>query len=211
MRDAKYENGFTLVELIVALMVTAIILAATASLAYALGVANDATGEASKEQARLRYATVRLSELIKHGRLICGLPADDIAVWRADGNVDGQINPGELVYIVAGPGRGYIKLLQFIPPVPLENTVISISDIQAGTAKDQLVESCNETYAALIPECSNVAFDVDDQPPWSRLVNMSFDITENGVERHFQISAGVRSWAGHLLTAAGDMVNGDDD
>jgi prepilin-type N-terminal cleavage/methylation domain-containing protein len=205
------RRAFTLVELIVALMVTAIISTAAASLAYAMGSANDVTSDVSEKQAQLRYATIRISQLLKHCKLICSLPDDDVAVWRADENSDSQINPGELVYLEAGPGRNYLRLLQFLPPPAVAATAVSISQIKTGAAKSQLLDSCERAYVQLMPQCSNVVFKVDAQPPWTRLLNVSFDVAENGDTRHFQISAAVRSWAGYLLSKQGEIVNGDDD
>jgi prepilin-type N-terminal cleavage/methylation domain-containing protein len=47
-------GGFTLVELLVASMVAAIIFTAVATLAYALGTANDATDDMAVKQAQVR-------------------------------------------------------------------------------------------------------------------------------------------------------------
>ncbi|MCH7559430.1 MAG: prepilin-type N-terminal cleavage/methylation domain-containing protein, partial [Planctomycetes bacterium] len=86
MRDTRYKKGFTLVELLVALVVTGIVLAAVATLAFAMGTANDVADDSSQKQAQVRYATLRISELIRHCKLICGTPGSDVAVWRADDN-----------------------------------------------------------------------------------------------------------------------------
>ncbi len=48
MRDTRYENGFSLVELLVALIVTGIVLAAVATLAFAVGAANDVADDSSQ-------------------------------------------------------------------------------------------------------------------------------------------------------------------
>ena len=106
-------KGFTLVELLVALVVTSIILAAVTTLAYALGTANDVTDNTSQTQAHVRYATLRISELIRHCKLICGMSGDDLAVWRADDNGNGQINPQELLYIEMGTGRDYVQSVSY--------------------------------------------------------------------------------------------------
>lgn len=99
------HNAFTLVELLMALVVTAVILTAVITLAFAVGVANDSSNDMAQKQAQLRYATLRISELIKHCRLICGTPGNDMVVWKADYNNDGKINPGELIYIELGGGQ----------------------------------------------------------------------------------------------------------
>ncbi len=66
MRARKKQRGFTLVELLVALMVTSIIFGAVATLAYAVGTAHDASDDTSQKQTYVRFATLRISELIRH-------------------------------------------------------------------------------------------------------------------------------------------------
>jgi len=201
-------KAFTLVELLVALVVTSIILAAVATLAYALGTANETSDDTSQKQAQVRYATLRISELIRHCKLICGAPDDDLAVWRADDNGDGQINPQELVYLETGLGRDHVQLLDFPSAA---NWRVTLSSILGGTAKQELILICDERQTRLVPECSNVQFGFDVLPPQSRFVSISFDLVENGVVRQYQISAALRGWAGNLLDGSGNIVSGDDD
>jgi len=203
MRDTRYENGFSLVELLVALIVTGIVLAAVATLAFAMGAANDATDDTSQKQAQVRYTTLRISELIRHCKLICGTPGDDLAVWRADDNGDGQININELVYIERGTGRDYLRLCEF----PSSDTsLVNLSDIDTLSTSDYIV-----TYVPLVPQCSNVQFGfLPALPPQSRFVTISFDIVENDIVRQYQISAALRGWAGNLLDGSGNIVSDDD-
>jgi len=203
MRDTRYKKGFTLVELLVALIVTGIVLAAVATLAFAMGAANDATDDSSKKQAQVRYATLRISELIRHCKLICGTPGGDLAIWRADDNGDGQVNINELVYIERGTGRDYLRLCEF----PSSDTsLVNLSDIETLSTS-----SYDVTYVQLIPQCSDVQFSLDVVPPNSRFVSIVFDVLENDIVHQYQISAALRGWAGNLLDGSGDNIVSDDD
>jgi prepilin-type N-terminal cleavage/methylation domain-containing protein len=201
----RYEKGFTLVELLVALIVAGIVLAAVATLAFAVGAANDETDDTSQKQAQIRHATLRISELIRHCKLICGAPGDDLAVWRADDNGNGQININELVYIERGTGRDYLRLCEF----PSSDTsLVNLSDIDTLSTSDYDVV----TYVSLVPQCSNVQFGfLPELPPKSSFVTISFDIVENDIVRQYQISAALRGWAGNLLNDTGDSLVIDDD
>ena len=208
MRYTRDKSGFTLVELLVALMVTSIVLTAVATLAFAMGSANDATDDTSQKQAQLRYTTLRISELIRGCKLICGSANDDLAIWRADDNSNGEINPSELVYIEAGQERNYLRLLDFPSAA---NWPVLLSSVRSGTAKQELMLICEERQTVLMPECSNVQFLLDAAPPWSNSVTVLFDIVENGSVRQYQINAAVRGWAGYLLDTDGDSIVSDDD
>ncbi len=202
MRDTRYEKGFTLVELLVALVVTGIVLAAVATLAFAMGTANDVADDSSQKQAQVRYATLRISELIRHCKLICGTPGSDLAVWRADDNGNGQININELVYIEKGTGGDYLRLCEF----PSSDTSqVNLSDIETLSTSGYSV-----TYVPMVPQCSNVQFSFDAAPPNSRLVSIAFDVLENDIVRQYQISAALRGWAGNLLDGSGNIVSDDD-
>lgn len=197
------RKGLTLVELLVALMVASIVLAAVATLAYAMGSAHDVTDDTSQKQAQVRYATLRIAELIRHCKLVCGTPGSDLAVWQADDNSDGQININELVYIERGADNDYLRLCEF---PSADTSVVNLGDIEALATSSYSV-----SYVPLIPQCSNVEFLFDVLPPNSKCVSISFELVENGTVRQYQINASLRGWAGHLLNADGDSLVSDDD
>jgi len=205
MRNTKYESGFTLAELLMALIVTGIILGAVATLAYALGAANDAADDTTWKQAQVRYATLRISELIRHCRLVFDETSEGLGVWRADDNGDGQINADEVVYVSKGPGGDCLQFIEFSDE---SNPTYSV----LGTIIQALLSSgFSEEYTTLIPECSNVQFVTDVSPPQSRSVSIFFDLEESGVTHSYQIETTLRAWAGHLLDGSGELVSVDDD
>ncbi len=205
MRNTKYESGFTLAELLMALIVTGIILGAVATLAYAVGVANDAGDDTTRKQAQVRYATLRISELIRHCRLVFNETSEGLGVWRADDNGDGQINADEVVYVSKGPGGDYLKFVEFSGA---SNPAFSVLETIIWTL---FTPHFNWEYTTLIPECSNVQFVTDVSPPQSRSVSIFFDLEESGVTHSYQIETTLRAWAGHLLDGSGELVSADDD
>ena len=200
----RYKKGLTLIELLVALIVISIVVTAVVTLAYALDTANEFSNDTGRMQAQIRFAALRISDLIRHCKLICGTPGGELAVWQADDNGDGQININELVYIERGVNNDYLKLCEFASSY---TSVVSLSDIQTLSTDGYFV-----SYVLLIPQCSNVQFYLDDPgtPPNSGLVSISYDIVENGITHHCQISARLRSRAGNLLDGSGNIVSDDD-
>lgn len=213
MRNAKRYNskGFTLAELLVALMVSSIVLSAVATLAYALSTVNDTTDDTAVKQAELRYATLRISELIRNCKLVCAASASEVVVWRADDNGNDQINASELVYIEIGSNPQSIKFVEFPSSSPAADFMLDIVDTQSSAVKASLAANYGENETVLISECSNAAVSVDLAAPWTRYLTYSFDIEENGVSSTYQINTSLRGWSGHLLSTNGDLIVSDDD
>jgi len=208
MKNNRYDKGFTLVELLVALVVASIVFTAVATLAYALGAANDSMGDTSRKQAQVRYATLRISELIRNCKLISKTGVTDIAIWVADDNGNKKININELAYIDAGANKDHIRLYKCNNS---SNPAVALSEITTVGTSWWLGYYDSESYTAIIPQCSNVQISCDAAGPRTKFVSISFDIVENGVVRRCQINAAVRGWSGHLLNAAYDTIVSDDD
>lgn len=207
----KNRRALTFVELLVALMVSAVILAAVGTLAYAMGSANDAADDTSWKQAQVRLATVRITELIRNCKLI--LKSDSghtIAIWRADDNDDGLVNMNEVVYIDSGPGSDYLRICELFAS---GNPQINPNTIQSFGTNWWGGHGGSMTDTVLIAQCSGVQFRFDVSPPLTRskFVSILFNLSENGVVRQYQINAALRSWGGHMLDGGGAVRISDDD
>ncbi len=210
MTKKRNKNGLTLVELVVALIVTSIVVTAVVTLAYVLDTANDFADDMSLKQAQIRFAALRVSDLIRHCKLVCYASTDEVVLWRADDKyMDGKINIGELVYIEAGALQDHLRLCEFDPS---DSTAINPSWI-GPFATNWWSAYSSSNYTTMIPECSNVQFGFDVFPALpalaSRLVSISYDVVENGITRQCQINATLRGRAGNLLDG-GSIVSDDD-
>ena len=206
MRDTRVQKGLTLVELLMALIVTGIILTAAVTLAFALGTANDATDDLSLKQAQVRFTTLRIQELIRHCKLICSVSNDDFALWRADDNNDGYINIGEIVYIEWGSDRDHLQICEFPSS---DGSDINIGSIDAVATNWWSSYSSSVEYTQVLPQCSNVQCGFYVSPPQSQFVSLTFNLMENNIPHQYQINTKIRGWAGNLLDA-GDIVSDDD-
>ena len=199
-------NGFTLAELLVGLLVTSIVLAAATTLAFALGSVDDYLGDTARKQAQLRYATLKVSDLIKNCKLICRLEENNLAIWCGDYNADGQINLNEMAYLGSDLSGNYLRLCTIFD----DNRVVPIGEIKPFISgfSDYGISTYRETY--LIPQCRNLQFLVDTGPPWTKFATISFDLEEDGNLHNYQISAAMRCHAGNVLNPSG-AINPDDD
>ena len=206
MQKTKHIKGFTLVELLIALVITGIVLTAVATLAFAVGTANKTTNDLSLKQAQVRFTTLRIQDLIRYSKLICFAGSNDMAIWRADDNNDGKINIGELVYIESGTNQDHLRICEF----PSTSSEL-INPGSIGTfASNWWSTYCSDAACTqVVPECSNVQFGFDVLPPQSGFVSITFDIVENNIIRQCQIAGKVRGPAINLLD--GGDITGDDD
>jgi prepilin-type N-terminal cleavage/methylation domain-containing protein len=226
--DTQYEDGFTIVELLVALIVSSIILAAVATLAFAMSTANVSTDDTSIKQAQVRFATLRISELIRHCKLICAAPVGDLVLWKADDNCNNLIDVNEVMYIERGADGSCLSLCEFPLDVDDNQTVLDalsstepvLTLLDLESTKSALEEKYKDyngenlvlrTY--LIRDCNNVQFALDDpeNPPGAKFTSIMFNLIENGVEHQYQINNALHCWAGNLLNEAGDAIVSDDD
>lgn len=190
-------------ELLMALLVSSIILGAVASLASALDCANAQTVQMGRRQAALRFTTVRICELIKQSNRIFSVPTAGVGLWTGDANDDGLINASELAYVEPDGAGQSLQLLEF----PGQVQSVSISDIEAGTARDDLIAGGNERVTILLADCTNSQFTVNG----SKFVNITFDLTENNITSYYQICATMISSSDNLIGPGGALVSGDDD
>jgi hypothetical protein len=208
--DAKFRTtGFTVIELVTSLMISFIVLTAVVTLAYAMSSAYNSTSDTNEKQAQIRYISLRISELIKYSILICDVSSDELVIWRADDNNDNQINISEITYIETGGGK-YLRLLQF-NPLPMYDYTLPLLLIRSPYLKVFLKYRHSETYTTLIEQCSDISITLDKYPPYTQLVNISFDIEENRQKRTYQISSALRCRMSSLLNAYGSLYKSDDD
>jgi len=205
-RTAK--KGFTLVELLMALVVAGVILSSIAALAYAISSASAIGADVYDKQARVRVATLRISDLLRHSRLLCLKSDDSFAVWRSDDNGDGHINLQEIVYVATGSGRSKLKLVTFSSSSDTELGLSDISTLESGWWSGY---GAGKNKIVLMYSCENVRFRFDSAPPQTRFVSILFELGEEGQMNEYQINSSVGAWAGHLLDAGGNLVSSDDD
>jgi prepilin-type N-terminal cleavage/methylation domain-containing protein len=188
MQKKKNKSGFTLVELLVALLITSIIVSAVATLAFAFGKARDFAEETSEQQGRIRFTAIRISDLIRHCKLVNSVSDENIVIWRADDNGDDKINVNELAFIDRGAERNYIKLDEYS-----DASIVDFGEVVVPNP------GWIKTSITLIPECANVEYYLEAAPPDTRLVSISFDVVEDSGAQHYQLSSQLRCRAGYLL------------
>jgi prepilin-type N-terminal cleavage/methylation domain-containing protein len=164
-RTVRKNSGFTLVELMIALIVSSIILSAVATLAYAATSAHEATDQIGRQQAQFRQACVRVSDLIRRSACVyedmTGIQAHEWGVRLClDENADGDyLDDGETVWVYRDEGS---------------LRILGLTD---------------QRYT----QCQNPTFQYSWKDGKPRSVAIWFDVTENGKTQRYSIYAGMRA------------------
>ena len=197
-------KGFTVVELLVAMAVSAIILSAVATLAYTVTSIDDPEDGVALKQDQIRYTTMRLSELIRYSKLILANHAGGLIVWRADDNDDGQVNVEELVYIEIDSANLTMKWVT-LEPQGASRPLQTISILKDQSEIENMKSVNVVTEHILMTDCV-VTITTDVAEPWSEFVSILIKCTEGGEYRYYQINAALRAYSDDILDVSGNIA-----
>jgi type II secretory pathway pseudopilin PulG len=223
MRIARHMTAFTLIELLVGLLITSIVLSAVATLAFALSVASRDAEDTSRVQTQVRHATLQIGELIRTSQLVCAAPGTDLVLWRADDQQNDRIDVNEIVYVEYDDASDSLKLWEFqVEDSPTVLAALGLPETQPVLtilAQPQTKTALLQAYAAgnqvrrttLLDTCSDVTFTADHNPPYTRWLAISVELTDNGGVHPYEIEMTLRASATHLLSSDGSTLVSDDD
>lgn len=95
------KSGFTLAELLIALIVASVVLAAVSTLAGATVAADEATDQMGREQTYLRQVSMRLTDLIRRANRVTFTDTNGFELWH-DANADGWEFADEITTVMSG-------------------------------------------------------------------------------------------------------------
>ena len=100
-RKQRQSEGFTLVELMMALLVASIVLSAVATLASATTAADQVTDQMGRDQSQLRMVSMRLTDMIRRANRVTIAAVNGVQLWH-DNNADGIETADERTTIIRG-------------------------------------------------------------------------------------------------------------
>lgn len=160
----KQNHGFTLAEVLVALMVASIILAAAATMAGALSAGKTVNDQVWRNGANLLQLQTRLSDLIMRANRVAGIDSQGLTLWLDKDNNGLPHIASEYVYIRTNATRDCV--------------IISKAGLQENYYNKQ---------------CSNVQFYLDNtDKALVKHITVQFNMVENGVTQTYSISGTLR-------------------
>jgi prepilin-type N-terminal cleavage/methylation domain-containing protein len=225
IHNGSRRKGFTLVEVLVATTVMAVILAAVATLASAMSNADRETKNMSEQQAQIRYTTMRITELIRNASLIVPVtePRIGFCIWTdsdentyADGIdlvfIEIDIALSSVVESALADGKQYKSTgqsaIEILEISVYEDDDFWISEIENGDARWDCIGWGTYRFTTVIPECSDAEVFVDKN---RKFASLKFTVNENGRDIQYQISGTARCSVEHVLDSSGEHIWPDTD
>lgn len=205
MKTELKKTGFTLVELLVAMSVTAIVLGAAAGITFAWSSANSNGDKDFSSMAKVRYINLKISELIRNSKLVCSYNNGNIILWHTDKNNDNKINANELVILDKGNFGSKLSIVTCSETYP-----VSLYDITNKNITAYMYQSMNSTVTRVLENSRNVQFYFNRWPPYTERVGLSFELNNGGWQR-YQFKTALRSDCTNLLNDHGTAIVSDDD
>lgn len=132
-----------MVELLLALMVASIVLAAVSTLAGATVAADEATEQVGREQTHLRQVSMRLEDLIHRANSVTVIAEDGFELWH-DNNADGLATADELTQITRGADGNALTIGSTEVHSKCQNISFAYDNVSPATRLITVTFSINE-------------------------------------------------------------------
>jgi prepilin-type N-terminal cleavage/methylation domain-containing protein len=174
------RGGYTLVEVLCALVVAAVLAVAVSSIAFAMSNAHAQSEQHFKAIQNSRAVLGRLEDQLRKAKLVLGVSSGALSFWAGDFNGDGGINDDEIVVVSLNANTGTLEETRVLWESGLDQALRELLNI-GHTLNDVVgVASCLSALDCNMRRRTNalaqdvVAFSarVTDAPPMSRSVSI---------------------------------------
>ena len=190
------RRGVTLVELILAMMITALLSAGVASMLYAAGYGTSSRREVRRVAVKSLQLQKRFEDAIRSARavLASGQVATGygfVVLWTGDTNADDQVNLSELQLIELPNGT---TTLQSCQPSPSATDVTYPADANFYSVAQTAKASGNLVPVTWSNGISDLTVTLDNPTPvMARLVTWRLTLTDQAISEQLCGAANLRS------------------
>jgi type II secretory pathway pseudopilin PulG len=139
LKTHRIFRGFTLFELMLGMMITALITGAVAALLAAVAQGWQQSGEASNSSNIVMMTHLRLQKVVRAAKQlgavrtgsIEGTDVADVLIWKADTNLDNQVQFSELALLEHTPADGKIRCYEVNYPSDWDDSQKTAADTPA--------------------------------------------------------------------------------
>lgn len=202
-RTRPGRRGFTLVEILVAAMITAMTLGAAATMVNAISNAALDTKETRNEKKAGRMLVDRVSEHIRNARGIGEVRPDAIVLWENDTNSDDRVNLHETSIITYSTSTKEVKRTATAgtsaDDVGPEVSTATFTNVDSLSA---LASGYTKREAVIGEKVESFSMSGYPSKTETRVVNFSFEKAGRTVSHAFRESVAPRATADYLFNDA---------
>lgn len=202
-RRANSRSAFTLAELIMSLAVSSLVLAAAASLAYAVSHAWTKSENIQTVVNHGRNGVARIGARIRGAKAVGYVNSTYLLIWREDADEDGRISMAELtLYTVDARNRAiYEGQLVFSSDLTQAardavDTVLSASELSSPSTINALARSDYFRQGAVAEYVDSVTWVLDADPPDTTMVEMELNLSKDGLTQTLHAGMSLRNREG---------------
>ena len=208
MRTRSRQNfSFTLVEVILALTITAGACTATAMLLNAVADAWHTNDGISDAVNTARNGMLRIRSYIEKARFLGNCNGTALLLWSQDRDKDYQIDYSEMILIRYQSATKKVELVDiYFPPgtsqsdIDARNTHLTYADI-SGTSSVTTILNADAYHRVrtLAEDVDQFSIGLDTSSPRARYVTLSLQVTRQGISQNLVGVITPRSTAYYLL------------
>lgn len=128
------RGGLTVVELLLALTITAIISLAISSMLFAVSHGTDSSNDMRALLLRQRLVAARLNALIRSSHMVLATGSNYVVLWTHDANNSGTPNRAEVRYLELNTVSGELWSYKTVWPVSMTAEQIEAADVEYDPA-----------------------------------------------------------------------------
>ena len=196
----RVRAAFTLVELLTAAVITALVATAGTTLICAIGNAASSTKDIRKTQTAGHYALARIGDTIRSARAVGLVTSTSITLWLADRNNDDVLNVNELGAILYD---GTTRQITFVSmPSSTDLTAVTLARFSSASQVATLLTGTGNLSVVLAEGVESLTFVGYPDNTNTRIIDTTFTIGTGTDAMTFEIAASPRASADYLFKSA---------
>jgi prepilin-type N-terminal cleavage/methylation domain-containing protein len=197
--DRSTRRGLSLLELLLALSITAMVAAAISSMLSVVSVGIDSRRDSRTLMLRGQASQLRLSAYIAPSRCILGTSGANIALWLTDSRQSDTVHATEVRWLRYDSVNGELAVHYVSFPAGWTQTMKDLADHEYLRRTDW--EAVYTTYSTagqidsviLVDQIDTITVSLDDaDPQLARLVQYAFTFTDMDAAAEITVTGGVR-------------------
>ena len=194
------RRAMTLVELLIAMVITGFVAAGAATILFATSQATDDRNDVRRSVVRSAVTDTRLRGKIHSALSFLAVGTDELVLWANDENDDGVVNLGEIIFFQRDGSANELRYYEVSWPtgwtqeqIDAANTAyVPATDFSAVAASAKTSGNFSETTWATGVYSFVVVLE-GATPQASRVATMSLTFSTDGVEQHYVTVGSIRT------------------